>query len=68
MQCVDCHFSQDAHGNGYLYGEVSAAIEIQCVDCHGTVDRYPNLKTSGPYPSAKLHDDARWDEIWDEMG
>ena len=27
-----------------------------------------NLKTSGPYPSAKLHDDARWDEIWDEMG
>jgi hypothetical protein len=48
MQCVDCHFSQDMHGNGFLYGEVSAAIEIQCVDCHGTVDRYPTLKTSGP--------------------
>jgi len=48
MHCVDCHFSQDAHGNGYLYGEVSAAIEIQCADCHGTVDRYPTLRTSGP--------------------
>jgi hypothetical protein len=48
MQCVDCHFSQDGHGNGNLYGEVSAAIEIQCVDCHGTVDRYPTLRTSGP--------------------
>jgi hypothetical protein len=48
MQCVDCHFEQDMHGNGLLYGEVSASIEIQCVDCHGTVDRYPTLKTSGP--------------------
>jgi hypothetical protein len=48
MQCVDCHFEQDMHGNGFIYGEVSAAIEIQCVDCHGTVDRYPTLKTSGP--------------------
>jgi hypothetical protein len=48
MQCVDCHFAQDMHGNGFLYGEVSAAIEIQCVDCHGSVDRYPTLRTSGP--------------------
>jgi hypothetical protein len=23
MQCVDCHFSQDNHGNGYIYGEVA---------------------------------------------
>jgi hypothetical protein len=56
MQCVDCHFGQDAHGNGYLYGEVSAAIEIQCVDCHGTVDRYPTLKTSGPAAPPGGHD------------
>jgi hypothetical protein len=48
MQCVDCHFAQDAHGNGYLYGEVAAAVEIDCVDCHGTVRSYPNLRTSGP--------------------
>lgn len=37
MHCVDCHFKQDSHGNGNLYGEVRAAIEIDCVDCHGTV-------------------------------
>ncbi|MBI1778212.1 MAG: hypothetical protein HYR63_22985 [Proteobacteria bacterium] len=48
MQCVDCHFSNDAHGNGYIYGEVANAIEIGCVDCHGSADRYPTLRTSGP--------------------
>ena len=48
MHCVDCHFGQDAHGNGHIYGEVAAAIEVDCTDCHGTADRYPNLHTSGP--------------------
>ncbi len=48
MQCADCHFAQDSHGNGHIYGEVAAAIEIDCVDCHGTVDLYPTLFTSGP--------------------
>ncbi len=48
MACVDCHFSQDAHGNGHIYGEVAAAIEIDCADCHGTADKYPTLFTSGP--------------------
>ena len=48
MHCVDCHFGQDAHGNGHLYGEVAAAIEIDCADCHGTATNYPTLYTSGP--------------------
>src|SRR4051812_32623730 len=48
MQCADCHFSQDAHGNGFIYGEVANAIEIGCRDCHGTVRAYANLRTSGP--------------------
>ncbi|MGB0514316.1 MAG: hypothetical protein ACPGJE_05710, partial [Wenzhouxiangellaceae bacterium] len=48
MHCVDCHFSQDSHGNGHIYGEVAMAIEIECVDCHGTADAYPNLRASGP--------------------
>ena len=48
MHCVDCHDAQDNHGNGYIYGEVAAAVEITCQDCHGTVDRYPNLYGSGP--------------------
>jgi hypothetical protein len=48
LQCADCHFAQDSHGNGLIYGEVANAIEISCKDCHGTVDAYPNLLTSGP--------------------
>lgn len=48
MHCVDCHFGQDSHGNGHLYGEVALAVEIDCKDCHGTADSYPTLKTSGP--------------------
>ncbi|MEZ5598871.1 MAG: multiheme c-type cytochrome, partial [Pseudomonadales bacterium] len=48
MHCVDCHFSNDNHGNGYIHGEVAAAVEVGCKDCHGTVKNYPNLFTSGP--------------------
>ena len=48
LHCVDCHFTQDNHGNGHLYGEVASAIEIECQDCHGTAQNYPDLKTSGP--------------------
>ena len=48
MQCVDCHFEQDAHGNGKLYGETRNAIEITCTDCHGSITQYALLKTSGP--------------------
>jgi hypothetical protein len=51
MQCVDCHYAQDAHGNGHVVGEVMAGVEIQCQDCHGTADAYPNLRTTGPMAS-----------------
>jgi len=47
MHCVDCHFRQDAHGNGILYNEPRAAIEIGCVDCHGTIRERATLLTSG---------------------
>jgi hypothetical protein len=48
MHCVDCHFMNDNHGNGKLYGEFHNAVEIQCVDCHGTVTGRADLKkTSG---------------------
>lgn len=46
MQCADCHFGQDSHGNGLIYGEVANAVEISCKDCHGTADAYPTLRTS----------------------
>jgi len=48
MQCNDCHFEQDNHGNGRIYGEPRAAVEIDCIDCHGTVRRKASLVTSGP--------------------
>ena len=48
MHCTDCHFKQDSHGDGNLYGEPRKAIEIACVDCHGTVTEYGRLVTSGP--------------------
>jgi hypothetical protein len=48
MHCVDCHFTQDSHGNGKLYGETRNAIEIDCVDCHGKVNARSTLITSGP--------------------
>lgn len=48
MHCVDCHFRQDSHGNGNLYNEPRAAIEIACVDCHGSIRERATLLTSGP--------------------
>ncbi len=48
MQCSDCHFAQDNHGDGKVYGEPRAAVEIDCVDCHGTIRKQATLVTSGP--------------------
>jgi hypothetical protein len=50
MHCVDCHFKQDNHGDGKLYGEYPNAIEITCSDCHGTLrSRFAeDQKTTGP--------------------
>jgi hypothetical protein len=47
MQCGDCHFLVDVHGNGMLYGEPRNATAVTCVDCHGTIDQRPTLVTSG---------------------
>jgi hypothetical protein len=59
MQCVDCHFEQDSHGNGKLYAEPRAAIELDCTDCHGTIDRRASLVSSGPAsPEGGTHFDA----------
>jgi hypothetical protein len=59
MQCNDCHFAQDNHGNGKIYGEPRAAIEIDCIDCHGTIRKKATLITSGPAaPVGGRHLDA----------
>jgi hypothetical protein len=54
MQCADCHFAQDNHGTGKIYGEPRAAVEIDCVDCHGTIQTKATLQTSGPAAPAPL--------------
>jgi len=56
MHCADCHFGQDSHGDGHIYGEVAQAVEIQCQDCHGTTKANTNLKTSGPASRAEKGD------------
>lgn len=56
MHCVDCHFSQDEHGNGQIYGEYANDIEIECEDCHGTINAYATLRTSGPAAPPGGHD------------
>src|SRR4030095_14080995 len=48
MHCSDCHVSNDVHGNGNLYNEPRAAIQIDCIDCHGTIDKPATLLLSGP--------------------
>ena len=48
MHCSDCHFAQDSHGDGHLYGEVAHAVEISCQDCHGSIQAKTTLRTSGP--------------------
>ncbi len=48
MHCVDCHFSQDCHGNGEIFAAMIDEVEIACKDCHGTISDRANLKTSNP--------------------
>ncbi len=69
MHCVDCHFEQDVHGDGKLYAEFQAAIEITCQDCHGSIADaldHPEVeeglptdgKTSGPATGFRRHPDT----------
>lgn len=48
MQCADCHFEQDNHGNGKLYGETRNALVITCEACHGDVSSRATLVANGP--------------------
>ncbi|MCB0322763.1 MAG: hypothetical protein KDD69_04285 [Bdellovibrionales bacterium] len=56
MHCADCHFAQDSHGDGHIYGEVAQAVEITCKDCHGTSAKKANLMTTGPASKTQSHD------------
>ena len=58
MECIDCHTSQDLHGDGNIYSKKWQAVEIECEDCHGTIDSYSNLKSSWGNPLANLKKDT----------
>ncbi len=65
MHCVDCHFRQDTHGNGALYNEPRAAIEIDCIDCHGTIKEPAKLVTSGLAAGLNLPDPSEGQDTKD---
>ena len=67
MHCVDCHFGQDGHGDGNIYGEVAQAVEIGCEDCHGTPAQKATLKTSGPAAPKDGHDLSLRRTPWGEQ-
>lgn len=46
MHCIDCHTVRDVMGDGNIYGQMPAAIEIECTDCHGTLEQTSRLVTS----------------------
>jgi len=56
MHCSDCHFEQDVHGNGKIYGGFAEAVEIGCVDCHGTINGRAKLRTTSPAAPKGGHD------------
>ena len=66
MHCIDCHFEQDSHGNGKLYGETRNAIEVDCVDCHGTIQQRTKLVTSGIAAPVGGSDLSRLRTPWQE--
>ena len=61
MHCVDCHFEDDVHGDGKLYAEYQAAVEITCQDCHGSLTsglEGERFLTSGPASGAARNRDG----------
>ena len=46
MHCIDCHTSNEVHGDGNIYSKKEQAVEVECATCHGSSDQYSDLKTS----------------------
>ncbi|MGB0590599.1 MAG: hypothetical protein ACPGU1_13055 [Myxococcota bacterium] len=37
MHCIDCHTTEDVHGDGHIYADTQCANRTQCESCHGSV-------------------------------
>lgn len=54
MQCIDCHTSDEIHGDGRIYSKKEQATEVRCQTCHGSLNEYSSLKTSRGKPMGNL--------------
>jgi hypothetical protein len=45
LDCVDCHTSGEAMGDGQFYNNKKEVQYIRCKTCHGTTDELPLTKT-----------------------
>ena len=43
MDCIDCHGSDDLHGDGNSYSNMADQVAIRCETCHGTPDTFASL-------------------------
>ena len=60
LTCMDCHSSEDMHGDGNIYAHQMEAVTAACADCHkspGKVVKEMNVtQYSLDIPSHKIHD------------
>jgi hypothetical protein len=43
LDCIDCHTSNEAMGDGDIHTSQADAQSVQCKTCHGTLDEPPEL-------------------------
>lgn len=57
MGCVDCHTSNESHGDGRIYTDRYHEVEIECESCHGTPANESALVTRKGEPVGGLFRD-----------
>ncbi len=45
LDCIDCHTTQEAMGDGDIHLSQASAQSVECRTCHGTLDEPPVFKT-----------------------
>jgi hypothetical protein len=63
MHCIDCHTSNDVHGDGHLYSDSNLAVELRCESCHGSSEAVSTLTSRLGRPIENLSQDSNG-AIW----
>jgi hypothetical protein len=63
MHCIDCHFSNEVHGDGHLYGDTQVFVQIECEDCHGSIETESNLRLADGTVIKSLNRDSK-NDVW----